>query len=99
MNYSKLVIFRTIKEYYQTETDYISPYNPDIKFFHKTKYPAEFLALNFIENSDNEFIIYLFKSEHFVNKDKFETDFELGDISFRIDDINILNTILIANNL
>lgn len=100
MNYSKLSIIRTIKEFYQTETDFISPHNSDIKFFRKTKYPNEFLALNFVDNKDDEIVISLFKSDNFnYNKDKFYEDFDANDIPFKVDNINTLNTILNANIL
>ena len=46
-----------------------------------------------------EFIIYFFKSENEKDGNKFIDDFNERDITFRVDDIKILDILLIANSL
>ena len=97
MDYKTKSIVDIVKKYYPIDVEYISEYWEKGRFFKKSN-ENEFLAINFILNSD-DFIIYLFKSDNFGNVSKFEIDFELGNIVFKIEDLKTLKTILMANSL
>lgn len=97
MDYKTQSIVNSVKKYYPIEVEYISEYWEKGRFFKKSK-ENEFLAINYIQNSE-EFIIYLFKSDNFGNVSKFENDFDLGNITFLIDSLQTLEIILNSNSL
>ena len=97
MDYKTKSIVDIVKKYYPIDVEYISEFWEKGRFFKKSN-ENEFLAINFILNSD-DFIIYLFKSDNFGYILKFENDFELGNIAFKIEDLKTLETILLANSL
>ena len=97
MDYKTKSIVDIVKKYYPIDVEYISEFWEKGRFFKKSN-ENEFLAINYILNSD-EFIIYLFKSDNFGNISKFELDFELGNIMFKVDNLQTLKIILEANSL
>lgn len=97
MDYKTKSIVDIVKKYYPIDVEYISEFWKKGRFFKKSN-ENEFLAINYILNSD-EFIIYLFKSDNFGNISKFELDFELGNIMFKVDNLQTLKIILEANSL
>lgn len=97
MDYKTKSIVDIVKKYYPIDVEYISEFWKKGRFFKKSN-ENEFLAINYILNSD-EFIIYLFKSDNFGNISKFELDFELGNIMFKVDNLQTLEIILNANDI
>ena len=95
MNYDEKRVFDLIKYYYPIELDYKDENWKEGKFF-KKELENEFLAINYQANKEY-FIVYLFKSDHYLNNEKFQYDFDLGSIFFRIDDLQTLKIILEAN--
>ena len=63
MDYKTKSIVDIVKKYYPIDVEYISEFWKKGRFFKKSN-ENEFLAINFILNSD-DFIIYLFKSDNF----------------------------------
>ena len=96
MDYKIISIHNVVKKYFPIELDYVSEFWEDRKFF-KKKNENEFLSINYTKNSE-DFLIYIFKSDHFGNVSKFEIDFELGSITFTIDDLKTLEIILNSND-
>lgn len=97
MKYYEKLRIDTIKKYYPIELK-IEYSNIEGTFFRKEKENI-FLAYSPTNDSETEFMIYLFQSENEKEPLKFIEDFNERDIAFRIDDIKILEIILNANSL
>ena len=97
MDYKTKSIVDIVKKYYPIDVEYISEFWEKGRFFKKSN-ENEFLAINYQANKEY-FIVYLFKSDHYLNNEKFQYDFDLGSIFFRIDDLQTLKIILEANSL
>ncbi len=96
-NYNQKKIIDTIKRFYPIEIEI--PYSNIQGTFFKKESRNQFLAFNFIHNSETEFVIYLFKSEFDKEPVKFIEDFNQRDIAFNIDDFKTLEIILNANDI
>ncbi len=97
MKYYEKLRIDSIKKYYPIELQI--EYNNIKGTFFRKENENVFLAYEPINDSKTEFIIYFFKSENEKDGNKLIDDFNERDITFRVDDIKILDILLIANSL
>lgn len=96
MNYQDQSILSAIRKYYSIEVEIVNNNLPST-FFRKSN-TNQYLCFSSVSNSENEIIIYFFKSDNEHDHKSFIEDFDSKDIAFSFDSLESLEFILEAND-